>query len=74
MKPVVLVGGSFLLWVAARGRWPKYSSLVHKSDATPPSGGATATASSGSPSPVDAVAGTVHDIFARVWDSFKQGK
>lgn len=69
MRPVTIIVGSFLFWIAAKGRYPKYASLVKKSsDASgPPSpSGAAATTSTD-----EVVAASIHDVAQRVWDSFK---
>ena len=43
MRPVFIFGGTFLLWIAARGRFQQYAALVTKAaDASPsPTSGAT---------------------------------
>lgn len=81
MQAIAILGGTFLLWIAARGRFSAYAALVNKassaSGATTTSSAAVAPAS-GSPSSGAGVtsaltsnADTVHEIASVVWDAFK---
>lgn len=64
MKPALIFGGSFLFWIAARGRFPAYSALVNRA-ATPSSspvqgGGA-----------LDSAASIVNSTVSKIWEGLK---
>lgn len=70
MRPILIFGGSLLFWVAVRGRFPKYSELVH---AASPSPGAGVSSGGSGVGVLDGAAAMIGDIGHKVWNGFKDG-
>lgn len=67
-RAVTILGGTFLFWISARGRFPKYSALVNRDGVISPSPGA---GGGGTATPLASAAAVTNDVVGKVWDSFK---